>query len=350
MTPLVQPSRHYSRQIRRFMYAVIVLVVFQFVALEQGECAKNSVPKKNYLRSVILQSTGLEKDFLIALEAQQNIDLLLESLGLIQVEKKVPFGTAQAPGKAPVQLQTDEGETAAINFRKRLVWHKAFNESHQARQLLIFDPSIKKWPSMQPITIVLVDDKLKLLAWVESGGVPMFEKAVLETDRTPLILKAMSENRDGTHVTEQFEIKERTIEKVRQNIGASHEGDHCGDTHLTAGETDTLMRATALINREKGDTNQPSVQWLAFQKHIKFGETAKPQIQGLLDKGTPAGRLYGAILLKQIDPPSAGLTLNKMKEDNTPVDYIVGCGVDSTTVGALARRIMKGEELVRLRN
>ena len=178
----------------------------------------------------------------------------------------------------------------------------------------------------------------------------MFEKAVLATDRKPHILKVISENRNSTMVTEQFEIKEQTIEKVTQHNGASLEGDHCGDTHLTSGETDTLMRAQALIQREKGDTNQPSAQWLAFQKHLKFGGTAKPQIQELLDKGTPAGRLYGAILLKQIDPAVAGLALNKMKEDKTPVNYIVGCGVGSTTVGALAGRILKGEELVQLKN
>jgi hypothetical protein len=54
-------------------------------------------------------------------------------------------------------------------------------------------------------------------------------------------------------------------------------------------------------------------------------------------------------LLKQIDPASAVLALNKMKEDKTPVNYIVGCGVEATTTGALAGRIMKGEELVQLK-
>ncbi|MBX9725153.1 MAG: hypothetical protein K2X81_27365, partial [Candidatus Obscuribacterales bacterium] len=82
---------------------------------------------------------------------------------------------------------------------------------------------------------------------------------------------------------------------------ANCEGEHCGDSQLTAAEMDSLMTATALIHREKGDTNQPSKQWLAFQKYLKFGSSAKTEIQELLSKGTPAGRLYGSILLKQID-------------------------------------------------
>lgn len=312
--------------------------------------ANNPPSKKNYLPSVIQQSTGLEREFFKALEKQENTAALLESLGIMQVEKNMPFGTVQEPGKKIEPLLVDEGETAAINFRRKLVWHEAFKQNLQARQLLIFDPSEKKWPGMQPITIVLVDDKLKILSWVESGGTPMFEKAALLTDRNPYLLQVSSVARNNAIVTEQFEIREKMIEKQTPQAGASREGDHCGDTHLRSDETDTIMKTTVLIQREKGDTNQPSPQWLAFQKHLKFGATAKPQILELLEKASPAGRLYAVILLKQLDPAAADRVLRKMLTDKTPVDYIVGCGVSKSTVAALAGRILKGEELVSLKH
>ncbi len=310
--------------------------------------ANNQAPKKNYLKSVILQSTGLERDFLLTLEKQKNIESLLESLGVMQIEQKAPFGTAQQPGKGVEPLYIDKGETTAINFRSQLTWHSDFKEGQKERKLLLFDRTIKKWPGLQPITIILVDDKLKVLAWLESGGASMFKRASLETDGNSHILKVTSENRNSTIVTEQFEIKEQSIEKIVPTVRISREGNHCGDTLLTSGETETLMKATALIQREKGDTNQPSAQWLAFQKHLKFGATAKPQISELLEKASPAGRLYAVILLKQIDPETADRTLRKMKADKTAVRYISGCGVLDTTLDALADQILEGKELVRL--
>ena len=111
----------------------------------QNVSANDPLKKKNYLRSVILQSSGREKEFFVALEKDANAAPLLESLGILQVEKKIPFGTAQAPGKEIEPLLIDEGETAAINSRRKLVWHEAFHENNgQARQLMIFDPTTKK--------------------------------------------------------------------------------------------------------------------------------------------------------------------------------------------------------------
>ncbi len=131
---------------------------------------------------------------------------------------------------------------------------------------------------------------------------------------------------------------------------ANCEGEHCGDSQLSSAETDCLMKTTAVIYREKGDTNKPSGQWLAFQKYLKFGSSAKPEIQELISKGTPAGRLYGAILLKQIDAKTADAALAKMKDDQTAVNYFRGCSAESTTAGALALRILKGEELVQVKS
>lgn len=130
---------------------------------------------------------------------------------------------------------------------------------------------------------------------------------------------------------------------------ASREGETCGETQLNDGDRKTLMEATVLIHREKGDTNQPSPAWKAFQKYKKFGASAKDEIMTLIAKAAPAGRLYGAILLKQFDAKGASDALAKMQSDKTAVMYFRGCSGESSTVSALAQRIAGGEELVQLK-
>lgn len=133
-----------------------------------------------------------------------------------------------------------------------------------------------------------------------------------------------------------------------QESNANAEGSTCGDTHLTDADRETLAKATTVICREAGDTNQPSAPWKAFQKYKKFGSRAASEIQTLLDKATPAGRLYGVILLKQFDPKEASKVLTKMKADTTPVHYMRGCCMIPTRVSELAVRISNGEEIVQL--
>lgn len=130
---------------------------------------------------------------------------------------------------------------------------------------------------------------------------------------------------------------------------ASREGETCGETQLNDGDRKTLMEATVLIHREKGDTNQPSPAWKAFQKYKKFGASAKDEIITLIAKAAPAGRLYGVILLKEFDAKGASKELDKMKADKTAVMYFHGCSGETSTVGALAQRIANGEELVKLK-
>ncbi|MBP9091732.1 hypothetical protein KBI23_11925 [bacterium] len=128
--------------------------------------------------------------------------------------------------------------------------------------------------------------------------------------------------------------------------GVRCEGERCGSTQLTSAEVEVLERASAVIERESGDSNQPSRQWLIFQKILKFGNVGRDSILLLLQKGTPAGRIYGAILLKEIDPAEAAKVLKRLSSQSGKVSYVRGCAVESTTVGDLAKRILNGEKLV----
>ncbi len=134
-----------------------------------------------------------------------------------------------------------------------------------------------------------------------------------------------------------------------QEPKASREGETCGDTHITDADRKALMEATALVHREKGDTNQPYPAWSSFQKYKKFGASAKDEIATLIAKAAPAGRLYAVILLKEFDQAGASKELAKMKSDKTAVMYFRGCSAETSTVSALAQRIANGEELIQLK-
>lgn len=124
------------------------------------------------------------------------------------------------------------------------------------------------------------------------------------------------------------------------------EGDRCGESLVNDRDVEVLKNASALIQRERGDTNQASKEWLAFQKFKKIGNLGRDAIEGLLQKATPAGRLYAVILLRGLDPVESSKVLTKMKTQSDKMLYIQGCSVETTTVGALAKRIINGEELV----
>lgn len=128
--------------------------------------------------------------------------------------------------------------------------------------------------------------------------------------------------------------------------GSFAEGESCGGTHVTDADRQTLEKATALVYKERGDSNQACPEWLAFQKFLKIGKLADLSIKDLLQKATPAGRLYAVILLRELDPVSAAQALSKMKSQSDKLIYAKGCCVESTTLADMARRIEKGEIIV----
>ena len=126
------------------------------------------------------------------------------------------------------------------------------------------------------------------------------------------------------------------------------EGDKCGEEHVTDADIKIIKNATAVVNCVRGDTNQPSREWRAFKKLYLIKHLAKDSINTMLKNGSPAGKLYGAILLMQLDKPRATKELKRMSSSNKKVEYVFECEAEFTTQGALAKRILKGEELVKL--
>jgi hypothetical protein len=64
-------------------------------------------------------------------------------------------------------------------------------------------------------------------------------------------------------------------------------------------------------------------------------------LEWLLANGTPAGKLYGAVLLKQTGRVGDNDSFKKLEKDTRKVAYLSGCKGFETSVGEVARGFMK---------
>ena len=116
------------------------------------------------------------------------------------------------------------------------------------------------------------------------------------------------------------------------------------------GEQSMNSDTNILEHFQQGDSNQPSRSWFAFQDLLEAGSGARPQIDQLIKAKASCSRLYGAILLMQIARPRAVNLLKAWQNDNTRVLLSKGCAKEETTVGVISTRLLKGEQIVMLKN
>jgi hypothetical protein len=66
----------------------------------------------------------------------------------------------------------------------------------------------------------------------------------------------------------------------------------------------------------------------------------RPELERLLDRATPAGRVYAATLLGRLDTAAGDDAWRRLAADDSPVDTFTGCVKGRTTVAgyAAARR------------
>jgi hypothetical protein len=112
----------------------------------------------------------------------------------------------------------------------------------------------------------------------------------------------------------------------------------------------SLMSQNGVQHYEQGDSNQPSDGWRAFHLLLKQGSQAKRASLTLLDSPHPGARIYGAVLLSQFDASEANPKIKQLLNDKATLQYKRGCEVETTSVGALAGRLLKGEELILLKD
>jgi hypothetical protein len=109
---------------------------------------------------------------------------------------------------------------------------------------------------------------------------------------------------------------------------------------------ETLWTAVGLQGRALGAAARPSQLYQAFNQALQDGAKNRPNIERLLREGTPAGRIYGAMLLAKIDLKAGRQALEQMRSDQTPLMVASGCTTMKTTVGAAVDDILQGRSSV----
>lgn len=92
--------------------------------------------------------------------------------------------------------------------------------------------------------------------------------------------------------------------------------------------------------RATGYAGSESATYLIFKAQVQRGEEARETFQQCLKKGTPAGRLYGAVGLWKLDPEEGQRALTALASDQAPVDLMSGCLMMRSTVGEIARDLL----------
>ncbi len=127
-----------------------------------------------------------------------------------------------------------------------------------------------------------------------------------------------------------------------------------GSSTVTPRELDEavaqLMSSHAVEKFQKGDSNQPAVPWLAFQRLLQNGEKSRSSITKLIESHQPAARIYGGILLLELDKVAGTKMLTSWIKDDTPVTLSGGCVREESTIGKLSERLLHGQPIVMMKN
>lgn len=101
-----------------------------------------------------------------------------------------------------------------------------------------------------------------------------------------------------------------------------------------------LIQATSFDFGTAGEGRQ-SPNWQAFVDAKVITPRLPGEAEDLIKNGTPAGRLYGAVLLYESSKAGRANTFDKLKSDNAVVTYCSGCEAEKTTVANIARSFIE---------
>jgi hypothetical protein len=107
-----------------------------------------------------------------------------------------------------------------------------------------------------------------------------------------------------------------------------------------------LMQAEYVDDGAVGFAAETTATYCAFLQLYGAQEGARSHADDLLEHGTPAARVYGLILLAQIDRREATARAERLREDTDKVIVRTGCILTLSSVGELAGRISKAEPIL----
>src|SRR5262245_44549339 len=107
-----------------------------------------------------------------------------------------------------------------------------------------------------------------------------------------------------------------------------------------------LLKADAVKDRAVGYAGITPEEYKAFEALWNAGKAAEAYALKLVSDGTPAGRVYGAILLLKLDEAAARQAFPKLKEEKDTIEIWRGCIIMQETIGALVRQLEQGNPVI----
>lgn len=103
-----------------------------------------------------------------------------------------------------------------------------------------------------------------------------------------------------------------------------------------------LINANSFDDSQRGEVPELTPNYKAYQEAsnmISGLETSDLNL--MLDRGTPAGKLYAAVLLKQSGRVGNNLSFERLVNDHSKVRYQSGCKVLETEVSEIAKSFIE---------
>jgi hypothetical protein len=105
---------------------------------------------------------------------------------------------------------------------------------------------------------------------------------------------------------------------------------------------ETLRMAKRIDSKFIGLVPKPSKVYQAFEQALKAGDNIRPEIDQILQSGTPAGKMYAVMLLASFDPEATKQALEMMQNDHSVVVEQLGDVMVIRKVSEWATSWLKG--------
>jgi hypothetical protein len=109
---------------------------------------------------------------------------------------------------------------------------------------------------------------------------------------------------------------------------------------------EVLLHAEQVDDAAVGVAGSRSERYDAFADLWNEGDSVRESIDRLIDKGTPAGRIYGLILLRNLDSDAAARAARDLKGVGGEVNVLRGCLMMKHPFADLAELIASGGHVI----
>lgn len=109
-----------------------------------------------------------------------------------------------------------------------------------------------------------------------------------------------------------------------------------------------LQKADILYDSAVGYAGERTPTYSAFSQLYNAGKTSRGLAKHLIADATPAGKIYGYLILRHLVPYEAEAATRQLLKDQGKLTIMNGCVMSSSSVNELVTRIQKGELVIQL--